>query len=78
AAPVAASNCGSLPEVLGTVGLFFDPHDSKNMVEVIEQILANDILRGTMKKNGLIRAQQFMWKKAAQDTLKIFAEVVGK
>ncbi len=76
--PVAASNCGSLPEVLGTVGLFFDPHDSNNMAEVIQQILANDILRGKMKKNGLIRAQQFLWKKAARDTLKIFAEVTGK
>jgi glycosyltransferase involved in cell wall biosynthesis len=76
--PVAASNRGSLPEVLGTVGLFFDPHDSKNMADVIRQILADDNLRGKMKQNGLIRAQQFLWKKAAQDALKIFEEVAGK
>lgn len=76
--PVAASNCGSLPEVLGTAGRFFNPHDSSNMTEVIRQILANDILRGNMKKSGLSRAKQFLWKKAAQDTLKIFDEVVEK
>lgn len=76
--PVAASNCGSLPEVLGTAGRFFNPHDSSNMTEVIRQILANDILRGNMKKSGLSRAKQFLWKKAAQDTLKIFDEVVKK
>jgi glycosyltransferase involved in cell wall biosynthesis len=41
-APVAASNCGSLPEVLGSAGRFFEPTDSQNIAEVVSEILAND------------------------------------
>jgi glycosyltransferase involved in cell wall biosynthesis len=76
--PVAASNCGSLPEVVGAAGCFFDPRNTRNMADVIEQILVNDATRALMKEKGLARAQQFLWKKAAQDTLAIFDELVGK
>jgi len=75
---VAASNCGSLPEVLGAAGRFFDPRDANNMAQVIEQILGDDSLRNSMKVEGLSRAEQFLWKKAAHETLAIFNEVVKK
>jgi glycosyltransferase involved in cell wall biosynthesis len=75
--PVAASNCSSLPEVLGDVGRFFDPRNAENMADVIGQVLGNAEMRNTMKKSGLARAEQFKWKKAAQDTLAIFNELVA-
>jgi glycosyltransferase involved in cell wall biosynthesis len=74
--PVAASNCSSLPEVLGEAGQFFDPRNAKNMAEIIGQILRDAELRESMRQKGLARAEQFMWKKAAQDTLNIFNELV--
>ncbi|HXG86390.1 MAG TPA: glycosyltransferase family 1 protein [Pyrinomonadaceae bacterium] len=76
--PVAASNCSSLPEVLGAAGRFFDPRDSQNIARVIEQILADDALRKQMSEDGLRRAENFLWKKAARETLAIFDELVGK
>jgi len=76
--PVAASNCGSLPEVLGAAGRFFDPRDSQNMTSVIEQILADAALRRQMSEDGLRRAENFLWKKAARETLAIFDELVEK
>ena len=76
--PVAASNCGSLPEVLGAAGRFFDPRDSQNMTSVIEQILADAALRKQMSEDGLRRAENFLWKKAARETLAIFDELVEK
>jgi glycosyltransferase involved in cell wall biosynthesis len=75
--PVAASDCGSLPEVLGAAGRFFNPRDTDNMAEVIRQILADDALRNSMRERGLQRAGKFLWEKAARETLKIFDEVVG-
>jgi len=74
--PVAASNCSSLPEVLGEAGRFFDPRNSSNMAQVIEQILRDGTERKIMREKGLARAEQFMWKKAAEDTLLIFNELV--
>ena len=76
--PVAASNCGSLPEVLGPAGRFFDPRDPEDMGAVIEEILADEMLRNEMKEKGLIRSKQFMWKKAAEDSLAIFNELSGQ
>lgn len=75
--PVAASNCSSLPEVLGEAGRFFDPRNAENMADVIGSILGNNKERKLMRKQGLERAEQFMWKKAAEDTLVIFNELVG-
>ena len=73
--PVAASNRGSLPEVLGAAGVFFEPKDVENMAAVIKQILRDDTRREEMSRAGLIRSKQFMWKKAATDLLAIFNEL---
>ncbi len=73
--PVAASNRGSLPEVLGEAGVFFEPLDVKNMADVIKQILGDEKRRAEMSRIGLNRSKQFMWKKAATDLLAIFKEL---
>jgi len=74
-APVAASNCGSLPEVLGKAGRFFDPTDTENMAETLRHILGNHALRKEMSQTGLARAKEFLWNKAAKDMLVIFNEL---
>lgn len=76
--PVAASNCSSLPEVLGEAGRFFDPRNIENMAQVIGRILGEENERKAMREKGLKRAEQFMWKKAAEDTLAIFNELVNE
>lgn len=73
--PVAASNCSSLPEVLGEAGRFFDPRSTENMAQVLERLLNDENERNLMRAKGLARAEHFMWKKAAEDTLSIFNEL---
>ena len=74
--PVAASRAGSLPEVLGSAGRFFNPRDACDMALVIQCILCDDGARMAMRENGLARARQFNWKNAAVETLDIFNELV--
>ena len=74
--PVAASNLGSLPEVLGDAGCFFDPYNKEEMLGVIKKVLSDNDLRESMKSKGLDRAKQFSWEKAARDLLSIFHNVV--
>ncbi len=74
--PVVSSNRGSLPEVLGEVGRFFDPYDHQSMVGVLQDVLSDDSQRKKMSEGGLQRAQQFTWNKAAKDALSIFESVV--
>ena len=74
--PVVASNRGSLPEVVGDAGCFFDPYNLQAMVGALRHVLSDDALRAQMREAGLLRAQQFMWDKAARDALTIFHELV--
>ena len=74
--PVAASNVGSLPEILGDVGRFFDPNSHEQIVGLIKKILSNDDMREQMSRRGLIRAKKFSWDKAATDLISIFQDLV--
>ncbi len=73
--PVAASKTGSLPEVLGPVGRYFDPLKADEMAAVIRNVLNDESARQQMKADGIERSQNFRWKRAAEDTLKIFREL---
>jgi glycosyltransferase involved in cell wall biosynthesis len=72
ATPVIASNRGSLPEILGDAGQFFDPLEPRGISEVLRQVLGDEPLRKRMVATGLARAHEFMWDKAAKDVLTIF------
>lgn len=73
--PVAASRAGSLPEVLGPVGRFFDPTNTNEMALVVSDVLSDETSRQRMRSDGLERAKGFRWKRAAEDTLAVFNEL---
>ena len=73
-APVVSSDRGSLPEVLGDAGRFFDPQDTGMLTGILKQVLTDDALRTEMRSKGLQRTPQFTWAKAANDTLAVFEE----
>jgi len=70
--PVAAAGAGSLPEVIGNAGRFFDPHSRAEMLRVFEKILSDDTLRDELSRLAVIRARQYSWEKAAEKTRLIF------
>jgi len=76
--PVVASDRGSLPEIVGEAGRLFDPYDATAMALAICEVLRDDSRRRDMREAGLARAKQFMWAKAAKDTLAIFRELAGE
>ena len=75
--PVAASDRGSLKEVLQDAGVYFDPTNITEMVNVVVSILENAQKRDSMRKSGLLRAGDFQWNKSAKDALAIFQEIVS-
>jgi glycosyltransferase involved in cell wall biosynthesis len=75
--PVAASNKGSLPEIVGKAGRFFEPTSARAMSDVLGQILSDDLLRNEMRETGLTRAREFMWDKAAKQAIVIFDELAA-
>jgi alpha-1,3-rhamnosyl/mannosyltransferase len=64
--PVLASRRGSLPEVVGDAGLFFEPDDPQAIADCVQQFLQDDALRVRLSRNALTRARLFTWARAAE------------
>jgi glycosyltransferase involved in cell wall biosynthesis len=74
--PVAASRGGSLPEVVGQAGLFFDPRDRDAMAAALLRVMDDRDLRADLSAQGLRRASLFTWTAAARDTVRLLEETV--
>jgi glycosyltransferase involved in cell wall biosynthesis len=75
--PVVASGTSSLPEVAGDAALYADPHDPGGMAEKIRRAVEDPGLRVGLIERGLARARQFTWQRTAEETLRVYDEVVG-
>lgn len=75
-APVVASNRSSLPEVVGKAGFLFDPDRVDALEEVLYNVLVDKELRKKMSLDGLERARCFSWKKTAEETLRVYRQIL--
>jgi len=63
--PVVASRGGSLPEVVGDAGVFFDPQSPGEMATAICSVLRDAELRNLLSRKALARAALFTWDRGA-------------
>ncbi len=76
--PVLSSTAGSLPEVVGDAGLFFEPTDLDQIAAAIRRIHDEPALRAELAAKASTRAARFTWDASAQATLDCFEELVRK
>lgn len=76
--PVVTSNVSSLPEVAGEAGLLVNPHCVDSIADGINKIIKNESVKNELVKRGYVQAKKFSWHKTAQDTIKVYEEVLGK
>jgi glycosyltransferase involved in cell wall biosynthesis len=76
--PVAASRTGSLAEIVGPAGVFFDPRDHAGMAAALRRILDDRDLRASLSAEGLKRVGLFTWSAAARDAVRLFEETVAR
>jgi glycosyltransferase involved in cell wall biosynthesis len=69
--PLIASNNSSVAEIAGSAALLVDPNDTDAIAEAFSQITENDALRTKLGYEAKLRGQQFSWKQAALDTMRI-------
>jgi alpha-1,3-rhamnosyl/mannosyltransferase len=72
--PVLASDRGSLPEVVGDAGLFFDPQSPDAIATCIVHFLRDGPLRSRLGSRACQRAQGFTWECAAEQAEHCFRE----
>jgi len=76
--PVIAGDRGALPEVLAGAGILVDPTDVDALREAMYNLAADGRLRAALRDAGLVRARAFSWRDAAEATLAVYREVLGR
>lgn len=74
--PVISSDKSSMPEVLGSAALYFNPKNSAEILKAMEEIKNNSILRQAQIKLGFKQAEKFNWQKCASETYKVYSQYV--
>lgn len=75
--PCVVSNSSSLPEVAGSAALLFNPTSLENFEECVARVLMDEELRENLREAGLRQAAAFSWSRAAEETLRVYREVLG-
>ena len=73
--PVVSSRAGSLPEVVGDAGVYFDPTDVGSIAAAIESLLNDQGRRESLARRALQQAALFTWDASARALLACFDEL---
>ena len=74
--PVIVSDTPAMTEVVSDAALRVAPEDDEGFTVAMWRLLTDDSLRADMIAKGLKRAESFSWKRAAQETLEVYRQVV--
>lgn len=73
--PIACSNRGAMPEVLGEAGVFFDPEQPEDIARALRELMGSLHLRTKLAQAGYESAQQYSWGHCADQTFAFLADV---
>jgi glycosyltransferase involved in cell wall biosynthesis len=73
--PVISSRAGSLPEVVGTAGVYFEPTDVESIALAIRSLLDDPVRREGLAQTARERSALFSWDASARALLGCFDEL---
>ncbi len=76
--PIACSNMGPMPEILGDAGVYFNPLNPEDIAFSIRNLIHSSDLRSKLSQLAFTRAQQYSWKRCANETFSFLADRVKK
>ena len=76
--PVVCSDGGSIPEVVGDAGVYFNPNDVEDLRKALERVATTQTLQADLRARGYTRIAAFSWDECATATARIYREVLGR
>lgn len=70
--PVVCSKGGSIQEIVGQAGEFFDPYDEEDIAQSIERVVTSPKRTKELCNLGKKRITNFTWQKCAMETFAIY------
>jgi glycosyltransferase involved in cell wall biosynthesis len=71
--PIACSNRGPMPELLGDAGVYFDPEDVEDIARAVRELIAAPARRAALADASFRKSQLYSWERCAADTLQYLA-----
>jgi glycosyltransferase involved in cell wall biosynthesis len=73
--PIACSNRGPMPEILGDAGIYFDPERPVEIAEALRKLIKDPVLRAEKAREAYERAKTYSWERCARETFDFIARV---
>lgn len=74
--PVLSSDRASLPEILGSAAIYFNPEDEADVLTKIIKVLNDKDLQDELKEKGFKQVKLYNWWECANQTLQIYHSVL--
>lgn len=75
--PAAAARTSSMPEVGGDCVSYFDPLESEDIAQCIDEIQGDPEFARSRAERGVARAQKFSWQRHASETIAVYKELAS-
>ncbi len=76
--PIICSKMGPMPEVLGDGGLYFDPLNIEETMEVMERMYRDPVLRARCATTAGQRSSAYSWERCANETFSFLSETARR
>jgi glycosyltransferase involved in cell wall biosynthesis len=73
--PVITTRGGSLEEIAGDAAEYFEPDSSDELIEAIQRVTRDRLLRARLIAAGRHRAAGFTWDRCVEATLSVYRQV---
>lgn len=73
--PIACSNRGPMPELLGDAGVYFDPEKPDDIARALRELIDSPELRIRNAQRAFKHAQTFSWQKCSDKTFALLGKI---
>jgi glycosyltransferase involved in cell wall biosynthesis len=74
--PVIVTDRGSLPEIVGSAGIFVNPEDALSISDAMERVVRKADMVQTMKTEGIKQAKKYRWDTCAKEILEVVSNAI--
>jgi glycosyltransferase involved in cell wall biosynthesis len=75
--PVACSDAGSIREVVGDAGAYFQPDDVETLRAILERLAEDRAYAADLRAKGFAQIQKYSWERCAEETLQLYERLLG-
>ena len=76
--PIACSNRGPMPEVLGQAGVLFNPEQPEDIARALRELIESPQTRTELARASYGRVQEYSWLRCADETFRFLARIARK